>query len=115
VNETPASANFSAKRKPAPKPWYRSRGWWLKQLHNWHWMSAAISLIGMLLFAITGITLNHAGAISATPKVSNLSGQLPRSLLPQLAKPVSDTAPLPVAVASIVDSRLGLDPTGRPG
>ena len=28
-------------------------------MHVWHWMSSAICLICMMLFAITGITLNH--------------------------------------------------------
>jgi uncharacterized protein len=36
------------------------RSFWLRQLTQWHWISAAISLIGMILFAATGITLNHA-------------------------------------------------------
>ena len=30
------------------------RSFWLKQLHQWHWISAALSLIGLLLFAVTG-------------------------------------------------------------
>jgi hypothetical protein len=36
------------------------RSFWLKHLHRWHWISAAACLVGMLLFAATGITLNHA-------------------------------------------------------
>ena len=44
---------------PQSKP--SSRAWWLKQLYQWHWISSAISLIGLILFAITGFTLNHAG------------------------------------------------------
>ena len=43
------------------------RGFWLRTLHQWHWISSAVCLIGMLLFAITGITLNHASKIEATP------------------------------------------------
>ena len=35
-----------------------ARSFWLKQLHSWHWISAALSLVGMILFAVTGITLN---------------------------------------------------------
>ena len=27
------------------------RAFWLKQLHTWHWISSAVCLIGMLLFA----------------------------------------------------------------
>ena len=31
----------------------RSRkAFWLKQLHTWHWISSAISLIGLLLYPI---------------------------------------------------------------
>ena len=33
--------------KAAPTPQQRKRrwrGWWLKQLHSWHWISAALSL-----------------------------------------------------------------------
>ena len=33
------------------------RGFWLRQLHQWHWISAAVCLVAMLLFTITGITL----------------------------------------------------------
>ena len=59
----------------------RQRAWWLKNLHQWHWISAALCLVGMLLFAATGITLNHAGQIEAKPTVSRRSAQLPAPLL----------------------------------
>ena len=46
-----------AERAPvAPKRLGAARGVrtiYLKQLHLWHWVSAAVSLVGMLLFAIT--------------------------------------------------------------
>ncbi|WP_202804680.1 PepSY-associated TM helix domain-containing protein, partial [Novosphingobium sp. B-7] len=47
----------------------KARQFWLKQLHTWHWISAAVALVGMMLFAITGITLNHAAQINAEPVV----------------------------------------------
>ena len=97
------------------KPWYRSRGWWLKQLHNWHWMTAAISLIGMLAFAATGITLNHAADIPATPAVRQLSAELPRPLLRTIATPADSAAPLPAPVAAAIASQIGLDTAGKPG
>ena len=97
------------------KPRRRWRGWWLRQLHSWHWMSAAISLIGMLLFAITGITLNHAATISAKPVVVDRAGQLPPRLLQQLAMPAGPGAPVPAAVAGAVRAAVGLDPAGQPG
>lgn len=107
-------ARPEAKPRPAPKPWYRSRGWWLKQFHNWHWMSAAVSLIGMLLFAATGFTLNHAATIGASPATKTLSAQLPARLLPSLARPPRADAPLPAAVAAFVDDRLHLSSGDKP-
>ena len=91
------------------------RGWWLKQLHTWHWMSAAVSLVGMLLFAITGITLNHAASIGATPVVTDKAGTLPPPLLRLLAKPAATDAPLPAPVADAVARTVGLNPAGKPG
>ena len=61
------------------------RAYWLKTLHQWHWISAALCLIGMLLFAITGFTLNHASDIEAKPRVQSKRGQLPDALLKELA------------------------------
>lgn len=115
MNKIADPSSFAGKRRPAPKPWYRSRGWWLKQLHGWHWMSAAVSLIGMMLFAATGITLNHAASIPASPVTRTLSATLPAPLVAQLATPAEDAAPLPAAVAADVKNRIGLDAAGRPG
>ena len=53
----------------------------MRQMVQWHWISAAVCLLGMLLFAITGITLNHAGAIEAKPNTVEAEGQLPADLL----------------------------------
>lgn len=89
--------------------------WWLKQLHTWHWVSAAVSLVAMLLFAITGITLNHAASIGATPVVTSREGRLPARLLPALAHPVTTEAPLPAAVAAAVKAGVALDPGTHAG
>jgi hypothetical protein len=89
--------------------------WWLKQLHTWHWVSAAVSLIGMMLFAITGITLNHAASISAEPQVTQGSAKLPASLLTALKTPTDPAAPLPDAVADHVKGAVGLDAHGHSG
>jgi uncharacterized protein len=34
-------------------------------MHEWHWISSAIALLGLLFFSVTGITLNHAGDLEA--------------------------------------------------
>ncbi|WP_046969993.1 PepSY-associated TM helix domain-containing protein [Dyella japonica] len=93
-----------------------SRAFWLKQLHQWHWISSALCLVGMLLFAITGFTLNHAGQIEAQANTVHHSAVLPSALL----KAVSGDderkgVPLPAAVADWVTSTLDVDVTGRTG
>ncbi|RDE06118.1 hypothetical protein DVW87_10380 [Sphingomonas aracearum] len=101
---------------PPRKKRTSARGWWLKQLHTWHWISAAVSLIGMLAFAVTGVTLNHAASIPASPKVEDRSATLAPSLLRLLKPtPAQSDAPLPAAVARAVENAVGLDAAGRPG
>jgi hypothetical protein len=93
----------------------KARNFWLKQLHSWHWISAAISLIGMMLFAITGITLNHAATIGAEPKVSEASTSLPAPLLSLIEKtPEAEGAPLPDALSTHLREAISLDARGKP-
>lgn len=61
-----------------------SRAVWLKHLHQWHWVSSAMCLLCMFLFAITGITLNHASQIEAKPTIVRKQAQLPEALTTQL-------------------------------
>lgn len=68
------------------------RAYWLKKLHEWHWISSAICLIGMLLFAVTGFTLNHAGQIEAKPRVETRDAQLPADLLEKLQQAQKQSA-----------------------
>jgi hypothetical protein len=64
----------------------QKRAYWLKILHQWHWISSAMCLLGMLLFAFTGFTLNHATQIEAHPSVTSKKMQLPAALQAELAK-----------------------------
>ena len=105
----PARPKAAAKKKKNKK----ARAFWLKQLHTWHWVSAAISLVGMLLFAATGITLNHAASIGAEPSVTQSQGKLPVALLAKLPAPGDRTDPLPAEVAKAVAAAVPLDPSGR--
>ena len=98
------------------RPRRKWRSWWLKQLHLWHWMSAAVSLVAMLLFAITGITLNHAASISASPVTVSRNGTLPPTLRAMIAgTPARPDVPLPAPVAAAVKQAVGLDAGGRAG
>ena len=97
-------------------PAQQSRSFWLKQLHQWHWISAALSLVGMLLFAVTGFTLNHAGQIEAQPKVVSRKATLPADLLAQLAKgPAEGKRPLPIQVETWLDKAVAADIARREG
>ena len=68
--------------------------WHLGSLRQWHWISSAVCLVGMLLFAATGITLNHAAIIPATPVVTSIESVLPPSVLDAVIVPDSDKASL---------------------
>lgn len=92
-------------------PRKRSRkAFWLKQLHTWHWISSAISLVGLLLFAITGFTLNHAAEIEGSPQTVERAAQLPAPLLPAVKPDDSPDAkkPLPAPVAEWVEGNLDI-------
>ncbi|SBV36596.1 PepSY-associated TM helix domain protein [uncultured Stenotrophomonas sp.] len=92
-----------------------SRGFWLRTLHQWHWISSAVCLVGMLLFAATGITLNHAAKIEATPQVGNRQLELPAPMLEALGTREEGNAPLPAKVADWLSRELGVSIGRRSG
>lgn len=93
---------------------HRARGFWLKTLHQWHWISSALCLVGMILFAATGITLNHAAQIKAKARTENLRAVLPPDVQAQLAAgPQEGEAPLPEALAQWLDAQWQLRPGAR--
>lgn len=90
----------------------RRRSYWLKTLHEWHWISSALCLIGLLFFALTGITLNHSAQIEASPQVTAQKAVLPQELRALLSESTADSkAPLPEAVSGWIaremDIRIG--------
>ena len=91
-----------------------SRAFWLRQMRQWHWISAAVCLIGMLLFAVTGITLNHAGKIEAKPAVSERTATIPPTLAPAIAAlPPKAKLPVPKVLADWAAVVLKVDLGGR--
>ena len=109
----PAGSQPSAKRTRQQNR--KARQFWLKQLHSWHWISAAISLAGMFVFAITGITLNHASTIAAEPVVVTATAQLPGSITELLRRQAtSGNAPLPEPVRAEIAQALGVDAGATP-
>ncbi|TYC89681.1 PepSY-associated TM helix domain-containing protein [Novosphingobium sp. BW1] len=96
---------------PARRP-RKARAFWMKQLHTWHWISAALSLVGMLLFTATGFTLNHAADIPAEPVRAEMQGALSSQTLRLLDTENTETRPLPPPVAAAVREITGLSTTG---
>lgn len=98
-----------------------TRASWLKTLHQWHWVSSAICLIGMLLFALTGITLNHAADIPAQQAVQQRTARLPaelHALLRADGDPAQDdaeadaagrNAPVPPALRAWLEQALAIE------
>lgn len=94
---------------PIPIAKRSRRAAWIRALHKWHWISSAICLFGMLLFAITGITLNHSGAIEARPSTDTRVATLGPALLDELtANRQEGEAPLPASLRTWLQRELKL-------
>jgi hypothetical protein len=93
------------------------RLFWMTQARVWHWITGAATLIGMLLFAFTGITLNHAGQIEGEPVVVEVEAVMPPEILAQLgeAPAEGETAILPGAVADWLKQETGAPVSRRTG
>jgi hypothetical protein len=94
-----------------------SRSLWLRQLHQWHWISSALCLLGMVLFAVTGITLNHAAQIEAQPSVSRNLADAPPEVQAELRlaseRHAGKTASVPPATQNWLRATWSLDVGGR--
>lgn len=79
-------------------------------------MSAALSLAGLIVFAATGITLNNAAWIEASPTVESRSATLPddlRSTLVDMADKAATVA-LPREAERWLDNEFNIRVRGRP-
>ncbi|QIM47970.1 hypothetical protein G9Q38_01645 [Pusillimonas sp. DMV24BSW_D] len=99
----------------------RPRAFWLKQLHQWHWISSALCLAGLLLFSITGITLNNAswfgGQIETRQEQLTVPADITQSLnnlVRQSTEALPYVAPLPKQVEQWLDQALHIRIGSRP-
>lgn len=83
--------------------------WHFGTVRQWHWISSAVCLVGMLLFAVTGITLNHAASIPASIATKEVNAELPVEILQAIAIPEDDRSPLPAELRDWLDKNLSLD------
>ena len=94
---------------PAPVNNRQRRAFWLRHLHQWHWISSALCLMAMLLFAATGITLNHSADIEAHPVITTKTAQLPPALLATLVqKTHTDKDPLPADLRAWIEKNAAI-------
>ena len=87
---------------------------WLGTVRQWHWISSALCLVAMLLFAITGITLNHASQIEAKPNVTTIEHRLPDGLLLGLQGGPESAHVLPKPLQQWLAAELGVRHVHRP-
>jgi hypothetical protein len=78
------AAAFVATESALPKSQAKSKSnkaAFLKQVHLWHWVSSAISLVALLMFSVTGLTLNNAGLFESKARITNGQAQVPAEVL----------------------------------
>jgi hypothetical protein len=90
------------------------RAFWRAQLYQWHWISSALSLIGLLAFTLTGVTLNHAALIKAEPKVTHRMIAAPPEVMARLTAADDSKTPLPPPVRVWLERQLGADIPAEP-
>lgn len=94
----------------------KRRSYWLKTLHEWHWISSALCLVGILFFSITGVTLNHSAQIEASPEVIQRKAILPDELRTALAGADSASDPaLPAALREWISKTMDVEVGARMG
>jgi hypothetical protein len=79
-----------------------------RTMHLWHWISAAVCFAALILFTVTGITLNHATVFSATPVVKTGTASAPATVTTAIAAGVDESG-VPPPVAGWVADTFGVD------
>ncbi len=89
-------------------------------MHEWHWISSAVALLGLLFFAVTGITLNHADSFeSSNQQYSTVTHDMPPELVATLAQAIREYGegegePVP-PLRDWIDATFGVDTAGKLG
>ncbi|MBT9494393.1 MAG: PepSY-associated TM helix domain-containing protein [Paucibacter sp.] len=97
-----------------------SKAAFLKQVHLWHWVSSAISLVALLMFSVTGLTLNNAGLFESKARITSGQAQLPAEVLADvsaatlaLAKSGVKKAELPAPLRAWLSQQWGFKTEGH--
>nr|WP_205749081.1 PepSY-associated TM helix domain-containing protein [Frigidibacter oleivorans] len=92
----------------------RKRAVFVRQVHLWHRLSGAVTLAGLLLFAASGLLLNHPGLIPDHARHSEQAAPLPADLLAPLAAQPEGSHPLPAPLADWAAREFGIRVAGLP-
>lgn len=83
-------------------------------VRQWHWVSSAVCLGGLLLFAVTGITLNHASIFEGQIETTTIEQSLPeevsaalRTYLAAQSAEDAESQPLPASIARFIYASSG--------
>lgn len=91
---------------PAPRPSRALRLVIARELRRWHWIASALCLALLLMFAATGLTLNHAGTFEPEPRVTQARAAAPTEVQKALAAgPSGGEAPLPPQARAWLDKQ----------
>lgn len=77
----------------------------LGSIRQWHWVSGAWCLVGILLFSLTGITLNHAADIPANKKITEIDASLPASVIDEFVALPEGEAVIPDVLVDFVSDK----------
>lgn len=83
-------------------------------LRQWHWVSSALCLAGLLLFAATGITLNHAARIEGRSETTTVTVVLPEALHALARGTARSGGELPPELADFITRHTGAQLLERP-
>jgi hypothetical protein len=78
-----------------------------RTMHLWHWISAAVCFAALILFTVTGITLNHASAIGTTPEVKSGAATAPAEVLSAMTAGATEQG-IPPPVAAWVERQFDI-------
>lgn len=91
---------------------FGTRQLWARQLRQWHWISSAVCLVLMLMFAMTGVTLNHADLFEDRGAPVTLEVALPDPLHERLAR-LTQGAAVPDTIVAEIRGLIDADLSAR--
>ncbi len=115
ADQTGPTAHTPKKSRDLTKQASSKNGFWKRQARVWHSVSGAICLAGMLLFSLTGLTLNHAKETTAEPTIAETRVEIPPTLIDIMrTEPTNGyTRQLPLPLRDWISETLDISVAGK--